>query len=257
MTQPYLTALPLMPQIGTAAFEALIGATGMGDLGDVLLQISRAQGHVGELFAYQIEDDGCPSPIVSAGSLGSSLVRATLYAREFHPFDPLRPLLIDAVEGAPIALCRFSASEIADQRYRVECFERPQLGAKLCFVQRKAQRTLVLNFYRSTGRREADCDHLAQLAQVALPILRKHAELVNSGESLAPVTRIGRRLSRAFPALTAREREVCARTIIGMTAEGIGLDLDIGVSSVITYRRRACSRFGFSSPAQFAVAMIA
>jgi DNA-binding CsgD family transcriptional regulator len=47
--------------------------------------------------------------------------------------------------------------------------------------------------------------------------------------------------------LTGREIDVCARSLSGMTAEGIALELEIKESSVITYRKRAYGRLGISS----------
>jgi len=50
-----------------------------------------------------------------------------------------------------------------------------------------------------------------------------------------------------FSKLTRREREVCERILLGYTSVGIGLDLAIAQSSVITYRRRAYEKLGISS----------
>jgi DNA-binding CsgD family transcriptional regulator len=47
--------------------------------------------------------------------------------------------------------------------------------------------------------------------------------------------------------LTARELDVCARALVGMTAEGTALDLNLKKTSVETYRRRAYARLGISS----------
>jgi DNA-binding CsgD family transcriptional regulator len=47
--------------------------------------------------------------------------------------------------------------------------------------------------------------------------------------------------------LTPREIDVCARALLGMTAEGTALDLDIKKSSVVTYRKRSYERLGISS----------
>jgi DNA-binding CsgD family transcriptional regulator len=58
------------------------------------------------------------------------------------------------------------------------------------------------------------------------------------------------RLGRRCPGLTGREREVCARTIVGMTAEAIAIDLGIGQSSVQTYRQRAYRRLNICSAYQ-------
>lgn len=70
------------------------------------------------------------------------------------------------------------------------------------------------------------------------------------------IGKIEYRLGDVFTDLTERERAVCARTMVGMTAEAIGLDLGIAVSSVLTYRRRAYERYRFTSINQFFLGMI-
>ena len=56
-----------------------------------------------------------------------------------------------------------------------------------------------------------------------------------------------RRLLILDRGLTARELDVMARAIIGMTAEGTALDINVKKSSVVTYRKRAYERLGVSS----------
>lgn len=50
--------------------------------------------------------------------------------------------------------------------------------------------------------------------------------------------------------LTVRELDVCARSLLGMTAEGTALELGIKQSSVVTYRKRAYARLGISSQSE-------
>jgi len=50
-----------------------------------------------------------------------------------------------------------------------------------------------------------------------------------------------------FSQLTPREREVCERILLGYTSVGIGLDLNIAQSSVVTYRRRAYEKLDIST----------
>ncbi len=52
------------------------------------------------------------------------------------------------------------------------------------------------------------------------------------------------KLAEQYPQLTGRERLVCGYTLAGYTAEAIGLILGVGMSTIITYRRRAYSRLG-------------
>lgn len=68
--------------------------------------------------------------------------------------------------------------------------------------------------------------------------------------------KIENRLGLDFADLTDRERAVCARTMIGMTAEAIAIDLAIAPSTVLTYRRRAYERYRITSCNQFFLRMI-
>ena len=47
--------------------------------------------------------------------------------------------------------------------------------------------------------------------------------------------------------LSEREASVCTGIILGMTSEGIALDLGISVNTVRTYRKRAYARLMISS----------
>jgi FixJ family two-component response regulator len=87
---------------------------------------------------------------------------------------------------------------------------------------------------------------LTPLANLALSIL--------AGAARRPkplVERLEQKLTHRFPQLTARERQVCARTIAGWTAERTASDLGIRTSSVLTYRQRAYRRLAFGSAHDF------
>lgn len=69
--------------------------------------------------------------------------------------------------------------------------------------------------------------------------------------------KIAGRLAQQYPQLTARERLVCGYTLAGYTAEGIGLILGVGMSTIITYRRRAYSRLGVCNANQLIAPLLA
>jgi len=54
-------------------------------------------------------------------------------------------------------------------------------------------------------------------------------------------------LIASAPQLTEREASVCSGIVLGMTSEGIALDLGISVNTVRTYRKRAYARLKISS----------
>jgi len=69
--------------------------------------------------------------------------------------------------------------------------------------------------------------------------------------------RIAQLLAQHYPLLTARERTVCGYTLAGYTAEGISLILGVGISTIVTYRRRAYSRLGVTNANQLIAPLLA
>lgn len=89
--------------------------------------------------------------------------------------------------------------------------------------------------------------------QVAMASANRWDDAERSSEVLPPdlaLQLFRRRLAALGRGMTQRELDVCARTLIGLTAEGIALDLNIKKTSVLTYRKRAYARLGISSQTQ-------
>ena len=218
-------------------------------MGEALLDIAFTQAAVSEVFAYVREGTGSPLQIASCGYTGSSAVRADLYSGQFHQFDPGHALLRHSTDLS-MRFARVPASLISDAVYRRECFDRPGIFEKISFVKDKAPRQLVLNFYAKRAITVAEMTGLTRLAALALPLLAKHAELIRDSAHDSFAERLDRRLQQSYPQLTSRERETCAGTLLGKTAEAIGIDLGIAPSTVLTYRRRAYEKCRISSAAQ-------
>lgn len=101
-------------------------------------------------------------------------------------------------------------------------------------------------------------DELGQWGGVLLALLDLHCRLSDRREAppQADAAQMEARVALSFPELTAREIAVCARTILGVTAEGIALDLGIKQTSVLTYRRRAYARLNINSINQLSTMLI-
>lgn len=231
-------------------YEALIGAVGTASLGDVILHSAEDQAGVDEVFGFWIEGDGSPMPLASSGHRGSSRKRASLYSTGFHAFDPLLSLIRSLGEQKSVVATSLTARQIPDPVYRRECYERPGLSEKIAFVRTCGTRHYVLSFYRTQEPRPGTIELLNALAEFSLPILKRHGELLGDEIGLSLTGRLEHRLARAYPRLTRRERQVCARSLTGMTAEATAIDLGIAESSVLTYRRRAYERYSISSAGQ-------
>lgn len=228
-----------------ALYEQLVEATGTGAFGDILLDAADKMAGAEEVYAYWLDEDDTPFTIASSGRTGSSSTRAAAYASRFHEMDPALSITREPSEG--IRMARVQASEVHHSGYRHECYEHPGLAEKISYVWSRNRRSFVVNFYRGRGAANSGIDGLSALAEISLPLLRKHVDMLGDESHLTVPARVEKRLSRSFPLLSQRERQVCARTLVGMTAEAISIDLSISTTTVLTYRRRAYERYNLSS----------
>lgn len=183
------------------------------------------------------------------------------YVRQYHDRDPLFAALAG---GAALDLDRPRPLDLLntyDPAYRNHFFDRNDLIDKTSTVGRVEEGSVLCNFYRMGGSGAYSTDEHERLEQI-LPLvtafISAHYRLVRSappGEAAADPrgrtrslvhTIIGKRVP-PFDRLTAREREVCERIVLGCTSIGIGLDLDVSLSSVLTYRKRAYEKLGIGS----------
>jgi DNA-binding CsgD family transcriptional regulator len=107
---------------------------------------------------------------------------------------------------------------------------------------------------RSGPFREEDLAVLGSFAQLLMPMIRRNEALTDGVQvsSKEAIAEIEGRLHRRFPALTDRERQACARAVVGVTVEGAALELGVALSSVRTYRKRAYRRLGVTNAGELA-----
>ncbi len=111
--------------------------------------------------------------------------------------------------------------------------------------------------HRRAGRcNSSEMSILANLGQLILPLMDQHFELPETAAWRENLTDIEGRFLHGFPGLTERERQVCARAALGMSVEATALDLGIGRTSVLTYRRRAYGRLQVTSPYELAALVL-
>lgn len=215
------------------------------------------------------------------------------YVRQYHDRDPLYPTLASVAAGdereAPRTL---DMPTDYDPAYRSRFFDRVGLVDKTSIVGRIEEDSVLCNFYRMTGNGPYSPEERRRLDRI-LPLvaaliaahhrLAKHAPAEagrdagratvgasDAGEDADAVREGGHARTRSlvrtvigtrvppFDQLTGRELDVCERILLGYTSIGIGLDLDIALSSVLTYRKRAYQKLGISTQAQlFALCLAA
>lgn len=184
------------------------------------------------------------------------------YVRQYHGRDPMFASLASA-EGTDLDKFRpLDLHTDYDPAYRNHFFDRNGLIDKTSTVGRVKEGSVLCNFYRMAGSPRYSQEDRARLERI-LPLVTAfiagHFRLVKRPnveiqERAAPRERtrslvhtiIGKQVA-PFDRLTAREREVCERIVLGYTSIGIGLDLEITLSSVLTYRKRAYDKLGIGS----------
>lgn len=208
-----------------------------------LLETAHTAAGVDELFAFRVDGNAAPLALASSSGLGNAEERAQAYAKRFHRSDPAVAARLATAPGTGFHL-RVPAASIELGAYRKLCFEQPRFVEKICFGWRKPDHALVVSFYQRHDGVEPNLAQLGALAQLAITGLTRMSARPSHGPRF--VEEVERRLASAHAVLTSREREVCARTLVGRTAREIGEELGISLGTVLTYRQRAYQKLGMS-----------
>jgi len=172
------------------------------------------------------------------------------YLKSYLRLDPVG----DAYRAAPacsdVALQRVRPSDIASAGFRQRVFDEAGIVERVSVVQRGPDAWRAINVARHVSEgyfSDGELGALIALACLLLPMLP-----INRRRSAGPLALSVRQLEERFAAryeyLTLRERQVCARAVFGMSVESTALDLGVGKTSVLTYRKRAYQRLGVGSP---------
>ncbi len=164
-----------------------------------------------------------------------------------------------AAPGA--ALCHITAQEVEDE-HRALVYDAHGMAERVSIIEHQDDGGIfAVNFYRHQHQRalaDAQIGCFEAMAPALLALAHKHIALTQgpgqpAATRLAPappprlrhtLPALRMRLLQAQPGLTARELDVCARLLQGMTHEGIANDLSLSLATVKTYRNRAFARLG-------------
>lgn len=182
------------------------------------------------------------------------------YVGGYFERDPNFPKIqaLAAMSGAADIPLRMDQDEAYDSSYRQRFFEGTALVDKASTIASAATASVYCNFYRMAESGRYTGDEWEKLGRV-LPLVtsliavhyRLNRDIARNGAMkpppASPQSLVHSVINMAVPPfdrLTTRERDVCARILLGFTAEAIALDLGIAPSSVVTYRKRAYARLG-------------
>ncbi|HWK63709.1 MAG TPA: helix-turn-helix transcriptional regulator [Rhizobiaceae bacterium] len=206
---------------------------------------------------FLIEGSARAQPLIAETEADKLAVSGASYVAHFLPRDPLQTA-IDRIDGEGAVLrLKVEPDDIVVPAYKA-MMQRAGVVERVSFLRKfggTGWRCLTVVRRRQSGPFEdRELDWLGCYYRLLMPLIDRHRALVGEVvEGRAQrIEELEQRFAARFPALTPREREVCARAAIGVSVEGAALDLAIATSSVLTYRKRAYQRLGISSAYELA-----
>ena len=239
-----------LPSAIGPAYEHLIGAIGSAEFGAAVRHcVEMLTSGARRLYLFEVAGGGgdalryhhCEPHI--AGLLPA-------YSLTYKRLDPIGHLYQAAPRPGDMAVQRVRPCDIGSAEFRRRFFDEPGIVERISLVERGASGWRGLNVarHRSDGVfSERELDALAGLARLALPMLPL-ARPSGPVETTVTSAQLEERFARRWPALTRRERQVCARAAIGLSIEATAIELGIAKTSVVTFRQRAYRRLGVTSP---------
>jgi DNA-binding CsgD family transcriptional regulator len=243
------------------AFAPAISALGREAFASELLAALNRCVPVDHVCLMRVVDRAQP-PVLESASWGTGTHVAEVqdvYLNGLYRFDP--NMNLPSPSGVEFRHLRREA--IGDEDYRENCFVRAELLERLTVAASDEGQLVLLNLYRFGTSAPFAVGELAAmeglsrfLAALAIKHVGALGMLLRSRERGDRIAALATRLHARDGRLTSRERDVLSRVMLGMTSDGIALDLGIGLNTVLTYRKRAYARLGVSSQVElFALCM--
>lgn len=170
--------------------------------------------------------------------------------------DP-NPRLDWSAPVGPVRMALNTTAEMVPNPFRTKYYDQPNIRQEVTFLTRKGERFLYLSLFRGSGREALAADMLDRFeacGNAMVAALAKHAEMAElrrvptalaagggrSGmEETEAFREIRAALLRAPGALSSREADVCALSVLGLTTSGIALTYGVSNHTITTYRKRA------------------
>lgn len=233
----------------------MIGAIGRDGFVDVVLDVLNQTVGVDHISLLRLNAAGAVDfhGATSVGGPQLSQGVARQYFYRFSHLDPIRAIgRVGLADGTGL-LVRLHASDVLDPVYRQECWVGPGIAERLTLYAVVQRRIHQVNIYRLANRPRfnEECGRsFVGTAAILLPSLARHADLMAGSEDQhglrMSLEALKLRVEQLNANLSERELEVCARALYGQSIEGTALELGIGRTSVVTYRRRAYGKLNIS-----------
>lgn len=236
----------------TAKLNQLILSLGDSDFADNLLGFLGSQTLIDHLSLIQLHQQQvgfiCSA---NANGIDISSQSQSLYLSHFYLNDPNQEYQHQLKQGR-VVIQGLSLDEIDDHSYQALWLRHFELNHRVSLLFYADKGLYCLNLYRRLNNfSHEDFIELEQQGQLLACLAIKHSRLSGSLSKFQTrdkqLQELAHRLCQHSAKLTEREQQVCARALLGLSSEGIALDLEIKTASVHTYRKRAYKKLEISS----------
>jgi len=237
------------------AFAPAVAALGTARFAVELLAALNRMVAVDHLSLMRFADRTRPPVLESASWRGGTHVAEVqrAYLGGLYRFDPNLSL-----PGRPgVEVLRLRREALAHLEYREACYIRAGLLERVTVATTTLGQRVFLNLYRLEPNGPFAASEFAAiealsrfLAALAIKHVSMLGMLLRSRDRVDRIAALAARLHALDGRLTRRETDVLSRVLLGITSEGIAIDLGIGINTVLTYRKRAYARLGVTSQAE-------
>lgn len=229
----------------------LILSLGDSDFADNLLDFLNPKTAIDHLSLTQLQQQQVGF-ICSASATGIHISRQSqsLYLSHFYLNDPNQEH--QQLQQGRVVIQSLSLKDIDNHSYQALWLRHFELNHRVSLLFHADKGLYCLNLYRRQNSFSPDdCTELEQQGPLLASLSIKHSRLSGSLSKFQTrdkqLQELAHRLCQHSAKLTEREQQVCARILLGLSSEGIALDLEIKVASVHTYRKRAYQKLMISS----------
>lgn len=246
---------PLHPAL-MAPFETVVAVLGSKVFYQTFGLAMRAKVPLDRLYIFDgRKRSQALQQLMSETEPGKAAIKTSVYA-EYLPVDPIQEAIDAARADGAIVRLRVQPKDIGNNAYR-DLLQQAGVIERVSFVRKHGEGWRCMSVFRRRGSGpflSHELDLLGGLCRLLTPLIDRHREMVGEvvKDRIERLEDLEERFGLLYPALTGRERQICARAAAGISIEGAALDLGIGTASVLTYRKRAYQRLNVTSAYELA-----
>ena len=240
----------------SAGLTALIGGIGEHDFGQRLMTLF-SETYDAEGFAIYHVSENAVHDVATEMREDSAVARrqvAIYLENQRWRRDPMIAQARQQLGQRRTGVVQSPMHDLPKADFRDVLYDRMNICDRVLLCGRSSGGMIGLSLVRAAKSGAFDAGDMVRLTDACpllMSIIDKHVAIVRRPPKLASALTslrlIQQCLADAATHLSAREKEVCARILYGMSFAGISVDLGIGEETVVTYRKRAYDRLGIAT----------